>query len=178
MLCAGCGKGDATLWCARCKQVYYCDKKCQRTHWKLIHRTTCGEAGAADASHTPADVMARASALYHAGKKIDMDRRIADACMNVEVACMDAGIKINDLLVTKEEAAAKWKDAYLCERECGFAGSFSEVEVHETTCPAEPKDRAMVQKMIADRSLFEKFLSHPRWSPEATDGKVPMLQMQ
>jgi len=46
MLCAGCGKGDATKQCARCKEVYYCDKKCQRTHWKLIHRETCGEAGA------------------------------------------------------------------------------------------------------------------------------------
>jgi hypothetical protein len=39
--CAKCHKkNSALLQCARCRQVHYCDKACQKTHWKQ-HKRTC-----------------------------------------------------------------------------------------------------------------------------------------
>ena len=32
---------NTLLQCSRCKVVLYCDKACQREHWKLVHRQHC-----------------------------------------------------------------------------------------------------------------------------------------
>lgn len=43
--CGGCGKSQSAkktlLKCSRCKLVYYCDKKCQKAHWKAGHKKEC-----------------------------------------------------------------------------------------------------------------------------------------
>lgn len=40
--CANCEKVHPILLsCSRCKQVTYCDKTCQRTHWKNGHKHNC-----------------------------------------------------------------------------------------------------------------------------------------
>jgi uncharacterized C2H2 Zn-finger protein len=44
--CANClsilGRaGIANLKCARCGLVAYCSKDCQRTHWKVNHKSFC-----------------------------------------------------------------------------------------------------------------------------------------
>ena len=40
--CFNCGTRDAELkTCTGCKQVAYCGKHCQSTHWKVIHKYEC-----------------------------------------------------------------------------------------------------------------------------------------
>jgi len=48
MLCDGCGAVGATQKCANCHKTWYCNKECQKAHWKLVHKKICGvtEAGA------------------------------------------------------------------------------------------------------------------------------------
>jgi hypothetical protein len=39
--CAACGRSDfALLKCGRCMQVWYCNRKCQKAHWKH-HKAAC-----------------------------------------------------------------------------------------------------------------------------------------
>ena len=40
MLCEECGAGGELAQCSGCCQVWYCSKRCQKTHWKS-HRTVC-----------------------------------------------------------------------------------------------------------------------------------------
>ena len=47
--CAGCGyillsndKKTKLLSCGGCKRMHYCDKRCQKAHWKGEHRAECG----------------------------------------------------------------------------------------------------------------------------------------
>ena len=46
-VCAACGAKSPTDQCARCKVARYCNKICQRTHWKGGHRSSCTAAPAA-----------------------------------------------------------------------------------------------------------------------------------
>lgn len=43
--CGGCGKKqnaeNVLLKCSRCGLVYYCDKNCQKKHWKAGHKKEC-----------------------------------------------------------------------------------------------------------------------------------------
>ena len=41
--CALCGKGGAKSKCADCRQVSYCSRDCQKTHWKT-HKSVCTQA--------------------------------------------------------------------------------------------------------------------------------------
>ena len=42
--CACCGnQGEHMLKCARCSVTHYCNKDCQRRHWKSSHRAVCGK---------------------------------------------------------------------------------------------------------------------------------------
>ena len=192
MLCAGCGKGDATLWCAKCKQVYYCDKKCQKTHWKLIHRETCGEAGAADASHIPAihhanlltvDYLLRDNLSFY--KKINEETNAEIAKINEEMAADAPGLKASvDASMARASARNKYEAEELLGKAAVGRGSssaaandanslFDTKRLFAISASEDPPD------WVKDNdSLCEHFLSLPRWSPEATDGKVPMLQMK
>lgn len=38
--CAKCGKKGKSLICTRCKNISYCSKECQRSHWKT-HKPAC-----------------------------------------------------------------------------------------------------------------------------------------
>ena len=41
--CAGCGAANRSLRrCGRCRSVHYCNRECQRGHWK-IHRSSCSQ---------------------------------------------------------------------------------------------------------------------------------------
>ena len=40
-LCASCGKDFAANKCSVCQSVVYCDKECQRAHWKPVHKAMC-----------------------------------------------------------------------------------------------------------------------------------------
>jgi len=42
--CALCEAEDAPRRCARCHQVYYCARECQKLHWNF-HKKTCEEGG-------------------------------------------------------------------------------------------------------------------------------------
>ena len=37
-----CGlcNSEATLACSKCRSTYYCNKNCQKSHWK-VHKKTC-----------------------------------------------------------------------------------------------------------------------------------------
>ena len=37
-----CGlcNSEATLTCSKCRSTYYCNKNCQKSHWK-VHKKTC-----------------------------------------------------------------------------------------------------------------------------------------
>jgi TPR repeat protein len=39
--CACCGKRSDLFTCGQCKAVKYCDKKCQKKHWKMGHKFDC-----------------------------------------------------------------------------------------------------------------------------------------
>ena len=42
--CAACGaRGSVLSKCMGCSSVWYCNKDCQRTHWKAGHKTRCKE---------------------------------------------------------------------------------------------------------------------------------------
>ena len=43
MLCDGCGAVGATQKCANCHKTWYCNKECQKAHWKLVHKKICGK---------------------------------------------------------------------------------------------------------------------------------------
>eukprot|EP00040_Diaphanoeca_grandis_P015157 m.77136 g.77136 ORF g.77136 m.77136 type:complete len:100 (-) comp24981_c0_seq3:542-841(-) len=38
--CAACGKADAESRCSGCRTVKYCNRDCQRSHWKK-HKKLC-----------------------------------------------------------------------------------------------------------------------------------------
>jgi len=38
--CTACAAGPARRRCSRCKAAYYCDRTCQKSHWKT-HRHAC-----------------------------------------------------------------------------------------------------------------------------------------
>ena len=40
-LCHACGKSDPTTRCSACITATYCDKACQRAHWRRIHKAEC-----------------------------------------------------------------------------------------------------------------------------------------
>eukprot|EP00040_Diaphanoeca_grandis_P029139 m.169804 g.169804 ORF g.169804 m.169804 type:complete len:1172 (-) comp31590_c0_seq1:109-3624(-) len=42
-ICASCGKPGAIAKCARCKVIHYCDRKCQKNHYKQ-HKKLCVQA--------------------------------------------------------------------------------------------------------------------------------------
>eukprot|EP00984_Skeletonema_dohrnii_P006023 scaffold2130_cov106-Skeletonema_dohrnii-CCMP3373.AAC.10 len=51
--CEGCGISQedaekALLQCARCHQVCYCSRECQKSHWKESHKNICAKVTAAD----------------------------------------------------------------------------------------------------------------------------------
>jgi len=39
--CINCNRISVVLTCDGCKSVFYCNKKCQRQHWKIEHETKC-----------------------------------------------------------------------------------------------------------------------------------------
>ena len=39
--CACCGQLDAKKFCSVCRKLYYCDKTCQKEHWKAGHNKQC-----------------------------------------------------------------------------------------------------------------------------------------
>ena len=39
--CSQCGHGQSVLSCGACKEVLYCDKDCQKEHWKKSHKSAC-----------------------------------------------------------------------------------------------------------------------------------------
>jgi TPR repeat protein len=39
--CACCGKRSGLFKCGQCKAIKYCDKKCQKKHWKMGHKVDC-----------------------------------------------------------------------------------------------------------------------------------------
>lgn len=46
--CYGCNliKNKSKFWkCGQCKKVYYCSFKCQKYHWKILHKYKCQNAG-------------------------------------------------------------------------------------------------------------------------------------
>lgn len=44
--CGAClKKKSAALRCARCKRIFYCNKKCQKRHWRRAHKMQCHEPG-------------------------------------------------------------------------------------------------------------------------------------
>ena len=48
-ICANCGKhGTGFAHCGRCKLVHYCERNCQRKHWRHLHRHTCRIPGEGD----------------------------------------------------------------------------------------------------------------------------------
>lgn len=46
--CAVCGSTLKLQHCARCPDIHYCSKDCQKSHWK-IHKTICGKRDKLDA---------------------------------------------------------------------------------------------------------------------------------
>ena len=54
-LCAACGKKGAHARCMRCLQAAYCDKSCQKVHWRAGHKRECKTTTDA-AAPTPATV--------------------------------------------------------------------------------------------------------------------------
>ena len=56
MLCDGCGAVGATQKCANCHKTWYCNKECQKAHWKLVHKKICGKS---DVDKTLAEVFAK-----------------------------------------------------------------------------------------------------------------------
>ena len=41
-ICSKCGKLDSTFKCSKCKNVYYCSKECQISHWAQ-HKIFCSK---------------------------------------------------------------------------------------------------------------------------------------
>ena len=39
--CGQCGKAAAKYKCMRCFAIFYCDRTCQKKHWKLNHKHIC-----------------------------------------------------------------------------------------------------------------------------------------
>ena len=40
-LCSNCGRSGATAQCINCRSVLYCDRTCQKQHWKIGHKHQC-----------------------------------------------------------------------------------------------------------------------------------------
>lgn len=47
--CRSCGRAGATRRCTACRIALYCDRNCQRAHWKA-HKKECASGGSADAA--------------------------------------------------------------------------------------------------------------------------------
>ena len=41
MECDRCGSNGATCCCAQCKNVFYCNERCARSHWTNVHANEC-----------------------------------------------------------------------------------------------------------------------------------------
>ena len=42
-LCGHCNHAGCNSRCSKCKDVYYCDRKCQVADWKNKHKRECGK---------------------------------------------------------------------------------------------------------------------------------------
>ena len=40
-VCAECGAEPCTNVCSKCSNVWYCSKKCQKSHWRPVHKSEC-----------------------------------------------------------------------------------------------------------------------------------------
>lgn len=59
--CMKCKKANSSSLCARCKNVKYCSRECQTSHWKA-HKPFCKASGTGDASD-PKDELKKKLAL-------------------------------------------------------------------------------------------------------------------
>ena len=95
-VCAACGKKGAHSRCMRCLQAAYCDKSCQKVHWRAGHKRECTNAdtGITDAaahqspgSHSPAPTMPTAAAATptHTTEAAAGDRPGADTSSSTAV---------------------------------------------------------------------------------------------
>jgi hypothetical protein len=41
VVCGNCGQACGSIGCTGCRAVFYCNRKCQRAHWKAGHRDDC-----------------------------------------------------------------------------------------------------------------------------------------
>lgn len=72
--CASCATTDNLKHCARCKNVSYCSKACQRAHWQT-HKPSCHFRvllPPADESTTPTDALALLRTKANPGTKQDV----------------------------------------------------------------------------------------------------------
>ncbi len=80
--CNNCFKISTKLHvCGRCKNVRYCNKSCQKTHWKE-HKLSCGKTLPRDDSIFPCDVD---------DDRIELRRHISSFYDKTEQHCMICG---------------------------------------------------------------------------------------
>ena len=67
--CSECGRPGATSNCSRCKSTFYCNRACQKRHWKK-HKKMCKKKRSANtASATAASVSGKAAAATFTEKQ-------------------------------------------------------------------------------------------------------------
>lgn len=96
--CAECGiNGVALKACGSCRRAHYCNKECQRAHWKNGHKDECFPAESLHVPSAEAPTVAAALALAKPGATIILsagtydDELTVDKCVKIRGAGVRAG---------------------------------------------------------------------------------------
>ena len=86
--CGSCGKklAASSSLCPQCKAVRYCNKECQKQHWKSGHKKDCEDTAEA------------ARAIEAGGAKIEADASLMKACNNPTVGDVEQAFSKNHAL--------------------------------------------------------------------------------
>ncbi len=72
--CAVCAAVDV-MQCVRCKAVYYCSRRCQKTHWNMSHKRRCIPAEERAAFNTPSNAMLLWEAVRRGDPQVQFDSK-------------------------------------------------------------------------------------------------------
>ena len=65
--CGNCGKESPKHSCSRCRSVFYCDRECQKQHWKKGHKNFCA---------TVSSVLQEVDSVARHWRKINTSKRM------------------------------------------------------------------------------------------------------
>jgi tetratricopeptide (TPR) repeat protein len=164
-MCHACQKQAATTKCARCKQVYYCGKECQRSHWKGGHKLVCAKLGAG--ANVAAGGVKRQQGYGGGGGEAEPDSADADA-VGAAVAAAQSLLKkqqwqkaaecSNALRIDPRAADALFNRSLALEKLGRLSAAFQDASLSSDIDPTNSQAKKLSERLLR---LVEKRRAKP-----------------